>query len=763
MYNPGMPREQPAHDTPPLWIEQGETRIAPLISAALLAPIDKIYTYTTDDETAATLHAGCRVMVPAGRKGTPRPAIVTAVDRGVWQVTVKPLAEIIDTGGYLSPHLVELGLWLARYYACPPGRTLAAMMPEAARRQRGFDIIRQVQLAGSLAELPPRLSGKQEAILARLSDRSAPEPVDELLAATNATRAILRGLIKRGLVIETISKVAPAVLNDETVPTDPGFDLSDAQRDAIAQLTAAIDTVAFRAFVLYGVSGSGKTEVYVHAMRHALAQGKQAIMLVPEIALTTQLVERLISRFSRVAVVHSGMTEVERSLTWESIRTGRARVVIGTRSAVFAPCPELGVIVVDEEQEGSYKNLQSPRFHVRDVAIKRAHLLGIPIILGSATPSLETWHNVHERKDYTRIDLPQRVRALPLPSVRLVPMSSDTPPAGGVSGQLHDALAATLDRGEQAIILINRRGYATYLFCPQCKRRIVCPRCNASMVLHLARRELRCHLCHTVMEIPTNCTDPSCQTRLIRGGGGTERLEEALLESFPQARIRRADSDSMRHSRDYEALVRDFANGSLDVLVGTQMLAKGLDFPRVTLVGVIGADLSGPGDFRASERLFQLVTQVAGRAGRADLPGRVLVQTTMPDLPALQYALKHDYAGFAAAELPARQRYAWPPYARLARIVLAGKTTGEVTQEAERMATTLRELAAEQPPSAAAAVIGPHPCLIERIRGQYRHELLLRAASAGALLAYLDAARGVDALKARVPSLMIDVDPIALS
>jgi primosomal protein N' (replication factor Y) len=781
------PARKSQDHTAPLWVESGDARDAPLVTVAPLAPLDRVYTYTADEALARRLCIGQRVSVPFGRKSTLRPAIVVELTRGPWTSSLRPVAEALDDAGELSPHLLELGRWIARYYAAPLGRTLAAMIPEAVRRQRGFERVRRTELIADRDQLADaRFGAKQAAIVEHLKTAGTSVETGALLAATGASRATLRSLIKSGAIHEAVEKHAP---EDDALPqqvVDPDFALTDAQQSALARVDDALTAQTFRGILLFGVSGSGKTEIYIRAMRAVAAAGRQAIMLVPEIALTTQLVQRLAVRFERVAVIHSGLSDVERSRTWENVRTGKTPIVIGTRSAVFAPCPDLGLIVVDEEQEPSYKNLQSPRFHVRDVAIKRAHLLDIPIVLGSATPSLETWHNAAHAPTYERLDLPRRVRALPLPQVRLVDMRDAGRVVGptGISPQLNRALADTLAADRQAVILINRRGFASWLFCSECGRRVQCPRCQASMVLHRLRGRMLCHHCHASEPIPTRCADVSCGGPLQPGGGGTERIEQQLRADFPSARIHRADSDTMNHARKYQALVDAFAAGEIDVLLGTQMIAKGLDFPSVSLVGVIGADLAAAGaDFRSAERLFQLVTQVAGRAGRAEADGLVVVQTQDPTSAALRFAAQHDYTGFAAAELPQRRTFGFPPYTRLTRFVLAGASDAHTHAQAEALAERLRVLIAEQaeepgawqksesprpisgsPASAArASVLGAHPCAIERIRNRYRHEVLLRTIDAKTMRTILDRARKTGALKTSKASLIIDVDPIALS
>jgi primosomal protein N' (replication factor Y) len=761
-----MARRATDSDTQPLWIEAGEARETPLIEVAPLAPIPKTYHFTADDALLEKIRVGRRVNVPFGRKGTLRPAIVVSMGSGPWSSSLRPVAEVLDDAGELSDHLLDLGRWIARYYYAPLGRTLAAMVPQAVRSQRGFVTTRTLELTANAEQrAETRLGKKQSAIIAALQAAGGSGTTDAILQTACASRSSLRTLIQKELVAETIAKSAPDQAEANHAIDEPDFELNDDQRIALERVNTALDERQFRALLLFGVSGSGKTEIYIRAMRRVLTAGQQAIMLVPEIALTTQLVQRLAARFERVAVIHSGLTEVERSLAWEAIRKGETDVVIGTRSAVFAPCPNPGLIVVDEEQEPSYKNLQSPRFHVRDVAVKRAHLLGIPILLGSATPSLETWHNVDALPAYTRIDLPRRVRELPMPAVRLVDMRQEGGMDGstGLSRSLCRSLSDTLAAKQQAVLLLNRRGYATWLFCTACGRRVECPNCKASMVEHQSRNQMRCHHCHTNTPIPTHCAELACRGALKRAGGGTERVEAQLAESFPDARVHRADSDTMTHADKYRALVERFAAGDIDILLGTQMIAKGLDFPNVALVGVIGADLAGAGaDFRASERLFQLVTQVAGRAGRATAAGQVVVQTQAPETPALRFAVNHDFEGFAAMEMQIRKSFNMPPLTRMARIVLAGSSDRGTADSASKVADSLRECVEAIAPRHA-SILGGHPCAMERIRGRYRHEVLLRAANAQVMMDVLAHARDKSAIHARGATVMVDVDPVALS
>ncbi|MGB9626534.1 MAG: replication restart helicase PriA, partial [Phycisphaerae bacterium] len=520
----------------------------------------------------------------------------------------------------------------------------------------------------------------------------------------------------------------------------------------------------FRVGLLFGVSGSGKTEVYVRCIRRAIEAGRQAILLVPEIALTAQTTHRLAARFRDVVVLHSGLSDAQRSLIWSEVARGKKKVIIGTRSAVFAPCPNLGLIVVDEEQEPSFKNQQSPRFHTRDVAIKRAQLESVPIVLGSATPSLETWANCSRLPHYELLRLPHRVAGLPLPKVDVVDMQVEHRARKGIhlmSRLMEQLLGETLQRGEQAVLLLNRRGYASFLFCPSCEQRIVCPNCRTNMIFHKTTGMAQCHYCRACFPVPSRCPNETCRHTLVRFGMGTQRVEEELASKFPQARVRRVDSDTMERAAQYEEIITAFERRELDVLVGTQMIAKGLDFPFVSFVGVISADtaLSIP-DFRAAERTFQLVTQVAGRAGRAGTAGRVVVQTFVTEVHALKHAVDHDYESFAAAELRSRQKLRLPPYGRLVRLVLADGRESRVRAAADAMAAYVRDYARAR--DMAIDCWGPNVCPLARIRNLYRYEVLLRADSAGVLNTAMQRLRHDPAFLPKVRQFIIDVDPIAL-
>ncbi len=773
-----------------LWVEEGEQFEALIAEVAPTTIASRTYSFAVPASMKDSLAVGQRVMVPMGSSGRAVQGFVVSVQRKVWDTTLRPIDSLVDSESFLTPELIELGREIARHYACPLGRTLKALTPDAVRKGRGLRTVRYARLARSIEEIAAaknRLTEKRRILLDLLSGSTEPVRVDRLLAQAGASNAILLALVRLGWVEVVKKREAAAGRQNETPQVEPEFELSDEQLAALEQINRAIDASAFSVTLLHGVSGSGKTEVYVRAIRRVVADGRQAILLVPEIVLTTQVVGRLSARFTDVAVNHSGLTGAQRSLIWREIASGRKKVVIGTRSAVFAPCPDLGLICVDEEQENSYKNLQAPRFHVRDVAIMRAKQLGIPVLLGSATPAIETWYNSEHRSEYKRVLLPHRVRRLPLPKVHIVDMGEEFATMKSrviLSRLLERLMNETLARGEQALVLMNRRGFATQVFCPACRTRIECPHCNVGLVVHRANGQSICHYCRTRVTTPTDCPNICCRGKLVHFGAGTQRVEEVLTARFPGIRLERVDSDTMRHRRDYQRIVDDFEAREIDVLVGTQMIAKGLDFPFVSLVGVIQADAAGLAtDFRTQERLFQLITQVAGRAGRADTSGQVVVQTMTPELPALACALNHDFDSFVARELEVRARVGLPPFRRLARIVLAHKREEFARREAVALAERIRAVIAStgnspppEPRASARAnvpaddaspvtadVWGPSPCTLLRLRGKYRYDLLLRTANASTMRQLLSKLETSGALRTKAESMIIDVDPVSLA
>ncbi len=754
-----------------LWSEPPYVREGPVARVALNLAIDKEYSYAIPDELADQVEPGKRVIVPFGRKDNPQPGICLSVGIAPWTNSLRPVAEVIDEHPLMSDRLMELGRWIARYYMCPPGKALAAMVPEAIKSRRGFRTVRAYRLVDALTAWMPgepwpdgMRSAKRRNVLTCLQAVGAAMDRDELMSRADASAAVLSGMVKANLLVEERRKEPEPAPDFDRPGDEPDFPLNAFQQSAIARIGELAAQQAFRAVLLHGVSGSGKTEVYIHTIRAQLALDRQAILLVPEIALTTQIVDRLAARFRDVAVIHSGLTGVQRSLTWSAIARGEKRVVIGTRSAVFAPCPNLGLIVVDEEQDTSYKNQQSPRYHTRDVAIKRAQLAKIPVVLGSATPSLETWRNCIAFDHFEKLTLPERVGGLPMPVVRLVDMRDEQKQRAGIhllSIDMEHGLRRTLEAKRQAVLFLNRRGYANYLVCARCRVPIICTNCQAYMVFHQSSGKAHCHYCHASMAVPSACGDPSCGGTLTRFGMGTERVEEEMQRKFPDARVRRADSDTMHRAEDYARLVQDLEEEKIDVLIGTQMIAKGLDFPQVAFVGVINADTSmAMPDFRAAERTFQLVTQVAGRAGRADATGAVVVQSLSGMSPALRFAMKHDFRAFAEYELTLRRQFHWPPFARLARVVVAHERQSEAQQSARSLVESIRDHV--QTRALEAEVLGPQSAPLLRLKNRYRYDFQIRAANAARLMQVLDSLRQEKILTPITRHVLIDVDPLSL-
>ncbi|MFN3409907.1 MAG: primosomal protein N', partial [Limisphaerales bacterium] len=555
----------------------------------------------------------------------------------------------------------------------------------------------------------------------------------------------------------TAADTPPIVRRDaEQHPRDAGATRSET--DAISQSST---------FLLHGVTGSGKTEVYLQAIEHALSQGKGAIVLVPEISLTPQTVERFKARFSHgpnqtlVAVLHSHLSAGERHDEWHKIRQGRARIVIGARSAIFAPVEPLGLIIVDEEHEHTYKQEEAPRYHARDVAVVRGQREGAVVVLGSATPSLESFYNCKQGK-YTLLELPERADNAKMPLVRVVDMRQTARKEKGIpifSPQLKEAIHQRLERGEQTILFLNRRGYSSSLECQKCGYVAGCPNCSISLTYHRREQKIACHICGHTDKVPTAC--PKCQNPAIRYAGlGTEKVEDILAKLFPQARLRRMDSDIMKRKEDYRRVLGEFRAGKVDILVGTQMIAKGLHFPNVTLVGIIFADLAlHQPDFRAGERTFQLLTQVAGRAGRGDVEGEVFVQSFTPFHPAIQYARRHDFAGFYEQEIEFRRQLNYPPFARIALLTLKGRNEQKVQFAAEHLKRELEKLTADLKH---VMLLGPAPAPLLRAETFYRYQIMLRGRQMPEISRRL--ARLLADLK--LPdevTAAVDIDPVSLS
>jgi primosomal protein N' (replication factor Y) len=619
------------------------------------------------------------------------------------------------------------------------------LTPEATQR-----LIRQLQ----------QRAPNQAAVLTYLLDRPDCE-LACLEACLSGARAAVKRLQQRAAVsitqIEKWRVVAPA-----TAPSASALPvLNRAQQHALQQIETKLALPDGVPILLHGVTGSGKTEVYMRAIATVLQQGKTALVLVPEISLTAQAVERFSSRFgAQIAVLHSGLGAGERFDEWRRLSHRQARIAIGARSAVLAPLPNLGLIIVDEEHDTSYKQEEAPRYNARDVAIVRAQQQAAVVVLGSATPALETFYNARQGK-YLHLSLPQRVEDKPLPHITLVDQRAHaTANERVISTALRHAIAARLQRREQCLILINRRGFAAYLQCRECGAVPQCAHCSVSLTYHRLGRRLKCHYCDFSQPAPSAC--PVCQGSVLHFFGiGTQQVEDALQALFPEARLGRMDRDTTRGKAAHERILRAFGDGDVDILVGTQMIAKGHDYPNITLVGVVSADgaLAVP-DFRAPERLFQLLTQVAGRAGRGTLHGEVLIQTYRPEHDSISCAKQHDFLGFFEQEMQRRQALSYPPYARLAKVLLDGMHAERVQAASQWFVGVLgRHMGAESQ----IAVLGPSEAPVAKIQNRYRWHILLKAASSRhlhrCLLAALSEAKQHRQQHPGV-RISIDVDPL---
>ncbi len=576
---------------------------------------------------------------------------------------------------------------------------------------------------------------------------------------SGCTVAPVNALRKKGLLVATVERLGAQQTAEARHPRQAPHELNSDQVQALATIRNALHAAEHCTILIHGVTGSGKTEVYIQAIQEVVRFGRQAILLVPEISLTPQTVARFQAHFDRVAVLHSHMSDIERHEHWRRIARGDVEVVVGARSAIFAPTPHLGLIVLDEEHESTFKQESAPRYHARDVARRRAADQKVPLVLASATPSLESWHRA-QRGEYQLVEMPRRVLSRPLPAVRTIDLRNEVHSKysrGAISRPLHRAMEEALREGGQVILLLNRRGHSTHIQCPACGHSVRCPQCDLALTFHRQDNSAICHYCDYHAAAPVAC--PECNFRGIRFSGlGTQKLEAEVRARFPDYACVRMDTDSMRGRGSHEEALSAFREGQHRILLGTQMIAKGLDFPNVTLVGVVNADtaLHLP-DFRAAERTFQLVTQVAGRTGRGPKGGRVLVQTLSPDAPAIVAAVGHDLPGFAAKELPHREALGYPPFASMIRIVIRGAADRSVQAFSEDVSRRLHECAADV--ESAVRILGPAAAPMAKLRGSYRYQIQLQSTD-GELLRDV-VCRATGELKAPEGlAWIVDVDPL---
>jgi primosomal protein N' (replication factor Y) len=774
----GMEEEPILQDSPP--------HAGPVAIVAIERSLDKVLTYAIPNGFDKTLQVGQRVKVPLGRGN--KPALGYVVEINPHPATLRPLKPILsidDARILLPPTLMELTRWMSRYYCCPLGHVIESVIPAAVKKKVGLGYTAMARLAWPREKMQETLekigAPKRRALLARIlqiQDGQA-EEVIRIARESGVKPASVRRLAKKGIITVTLEPdwdfLGGGVAQSDIRIQGDGLPLNEDQSKVIAELLPRLKT-GFSVNLIHGVTGSGKTEVYLRCLQDVIAAGQRAIVMVPEIALTPQTVRRFTARFPRVAVLHSGLAAGARHRFWQQVAQGDADVVVGARSAIFAPIPNLGIIVVDEEHEGSYKQDQAPRYHGRDIAIKRAQIERCPVLLGSATPSMESWHRATTRS-YHLLSMPHRVRNLKMPQIELVDMKMEAKfhktGVHLISRRLEALLKTTLDAGQQAILLLNRRGYSNFVYCSSCTHLVQCKYCDATMTYHrsagakakggsfeegLHTGQLHCHYCLAVNVLPDKC--PDCGKKLSLFGLGTQRVEEELVRKFPNLRFARVDGDTMHSAKDYESTLDRFAKGEIQVMLGTQMIAKGLDYPNVTLVGVISGDtaLALP-DFRAAERTFHLITQVAGRAGRGDAPGRVILQTFNPEDRTIQAAIKQDFEGFARLEINQRAEVGLPPTTRMVRIILRDQDLDHLHQRCDTLSAALSAAVAME--GNQVTIKGPMPCAINRISGYHRFQVLLFAAAPNLLQQVLAVVRKEGGFTA-TDRLAVDVDPVSL-
>jgi len=737
-----------------------------------LAGFDKLLHYRVPEPLRAAIGVGALVRVPI--RAAMRLGIVgeIAAPRDFPVEKLKSVTQVVYPFPALAPDLLDLARWMGAYYAAPLDAVIEAMIPAAVRRGAS---LKQETLLAVAQKLSPdelakitRRAPQQARLYSFLSQQFLPQRKGLVLQRLGLTAAPAAGLVRRGVLREETRRVVREAYADgwgtgELVAAQP-ITLNAEQEAAFRKLAAGMAENKFGVSLLHGVTGSGKTEIYLHAMDAALRAGGSVIYLVPEVALTPQTVARLRGRLAAIApgqrciVWHSHLSDGERLDGWLALATGEARVVVGARSAVFAPVRHLRLVIVDEEHEPAYKQDETPRYHGRDVAVMRAKFAGARCVLGSATPSLESFVNVETGK-YGLLQLLQRVDGQKLPHIGIVDMRIEVARQrafSALSRPLVDAMRARLERREQTILFINRRGYASSLLCRKCGHVEECDHCSIAMTYHRVDEALRCHLCGAQRPAPARCT--ACGAPDIRWRGlGTQRVEEAVRRVLPRARVVRIDTDTMGRKNRFREILGDFRVGKIDVLVGTQMIGKGLDFPNVTLVGLIDADLSMHlPDFRANERTFQLLVQVAGRAGRGDRAGEVVVQTFTPQAGPIQFSRHADYAGFAAAELAVRRQFRYPPYRHLIHHLFRGPNPEKLKFFSEQWAKQVREALGER-----VEVRGPAPSPIEKIKDQYRWQLWYFAASVTKAIGELARLRSEFAWPKDITQIL-DVDPVNL-
>jgi primosomal protein N' (replication factor Y) len=741
------------------------TYVRVIIDRAIHRELD----YLVPETLAERVGVGSRVRVPF-RDKSGLATVVATLDKSD-AAGIRPIEAVVGDAPVISEPLLELGKWMSAYYCCPRETVMRSLLPQVIRKA---EVTWKKQLfvqpgrkidASELEKLGKR-APRQAELLGAIAQLEKPISAAQLLRKTSLDNQTLRALVKRGLVELREEAIERDPHGDEQFVATTELGLNPEQTNALNKINCALaSSENAKPILLHGVTGSGKTEIYLQAIGSAIEQGRTAIVLVPEISLTPQTVERFKGRFAdahdSVAVLHSHLSEGERHDEWHKIHSGRAKIVIGARSAIFAPLKNLGLIIVDEEHETTYKQEEAPRYHARDVAVVRAKIEKCAVVLGSATPSLESYHNAKIGK-YELVNLTQRVDDRQMPLIRILDLRQEArrqKTAAILSEKLSAAISDRLEKREQTILFLNRRGFSTSLLCSNCGESRDCPNCSVALTFHrhpMAAGRLSCHLCGHTAAVPKKC--PACgKDALIYSGFGTEKVESTVTQFFPKAVVRRMDADSMTRKEAYRETLRNFRAGKIDILVGTQMIAKGLHFPNVTLVGIINADLSlHLPDFRAGERTFQLLTQVAGRAGRGETAGEVFVQTYTPFSPSIQFARHHDFAGYFEQELEFRKQCNFPPFNHAVLVTVRSGHEARAKLSAETLVRRLKESLDSE------FILGEATAApLQKLQGQFRFHVLIRGK------AILRLSRRVRETLDKLPfpedvAVTVDVDPYQL-
>lgn len=744
----------------PEW-EQAAAEDIQVAEVVFNLPLEKPYTYSIPDSLRELLKTGMRIKAPLGRGN--RSVIgycvkIRQAESGLRKL--KPIMEVLDAEPLLDDVMLTLTHWIAERYLCGWGQVLESVIPAGVKRRSGTRLVQSLTLSAEAETLiaTAKLPAKQQTIVDVLRKATGPVAATRLCELADCGPGPVNTLRKKGIIAAI--RIRSEVTGELMGSSEPIEDLimNSQQQNTLDAIVSALESGEHRTLLLHGATGSGKTEVYIRAIREVVSYGRQAIVLVPEISLTPQTIRRFRSRFKSVAVLHSHMTDSERHWQWQQIARGSIEVIVGARSAVFAPTPNLGLIVIDEEHEPTFKQDSTPRYHAREVARHRCMQEKVPLLLGSATPTLESWLRAVRKQD-TLLSMPDRVAELPLPPVLIVDTRNDPRIGKGssIGRALFTAIGKALADKGQVILFLNLRGYSPTVWCRTCGSGVKCPDCDITLTWHRDRQEAVCHSCDYHIPAPENC--PVCESPSVRYfGTGTQKLEEEVGTLYPKARVLRMDSDSMKKPGSHDEALEKFRHGEVDILLGTQMIAKGLDFPNVTLVGVIDADsmLNQP-DMRAAERTFQLVAQVAGRTGRSSRGGRVLVQTTSPEDPSVVYASKHDFLGFASHELHQRKDSGAPPFSSVTRVIFRGLSEPQVNDTARTIADKLRKMAKEVDPDV--RILGAAPAPITRLRGYYRFHLQIAAPTQERVKIVWQRVENTLTLPEGV-EMAVDVDPI---